>query len=259
MAVAVTRSSAIVHAAPRRGRRRRATSRPRRRSTAGRGRDARSSSRSPESSAGLRARAVFRALDPELEFEALARTATPSRRRPRRARRRLARGDPDRRAHRAQPPRPALGHRDADAPLRRRDRRHRRGSSTRARRRPACARSRSTPSHRRRANHRFGLDDARPDQGQPPARRRRDPPPVEPRAPPGLPVEVECDTLEQVRGGARAGADAILLDNMTPGPAARGRRPRRAAAPGSRPPAASRSRPSARSPRPASTTSRSAR
>lgn len=32
----------------------------------------------------------------------------------------------------------------------------------------------------------------------------------------GLPVEVEADTLEQVREALDAGADAILLDNMTP-------------------------------------------
>jgi nicotinate-nucleotide pyrophosphorylase (carboxylating) len=31
-----------------------------------------------------------------------------------------------------------------------------------------------------------------------------------------LPVEVECDTLEQVREALAAGADGILLDNMTP-------------------------------------------
>jgi nicotinate-nucleotide pyrophosphorylase (carboxylating) len=31
-----------------------------------------------------------------------------------------------------------------------------------------------------------------------------------------LPVEVECDTLDQVREALEAGADAILLDNMTP-------------------------------------------
>jgi len=29
-------------------------------------------------------------------------------------------------------------------------------------------------------------------------------------------VEVECDTLDQVRGALDAGADIILLDNMTP-------------------------------------------
>jgi nicotinate-nucleotide pyrophosphorylase (carboxylating) len=33
---------------------------------------------------------------------------------------------------------------------------------------------------------------------------------------PGRTVEVECDTSEQVAEAARAGADAVLLDNMTP-------------------------------------------
>ena len=33
---------------------------------------------------------------------------------------------------------------------------------------------------------------------------------------PRLSVEVECDTEEQVAEAARAGADAVLLDNMTP-------------------------------------------
>lgn len=32
---------------------------------------------------------------------------------------------------------------------------------------------------------------------------------------PGLPVEVECDTVEQVRDVLEAGADLVLLDNMT--------------------------------------------
>jgi nicotinate-nucleotide pyrophosphorylase (carboxylating) len=32
----------------------------------------------------------------------------------------------------------------------------------------------------------------------------------------GLPVEVECDTLDQVREAVQAGADEILLDNMPP-------------------------------------------
>jgi nicotinate-nucleotide pyrophosphorylase (carboxylating) len=32
----------------------------------------------------------------------------------------------------------------------------------------------------------------------------------------GLPVEVECDTLDQVREALDAGADRILLDNMSP-------------------------------------------
>jgi len=34
---------------------------------------------------------------------------------------------------------------------------------------------------------------------------------------PGRMVEIECDTLEQVAEAARAGADAVLLDNMDPG------------------------------------------
>jgi nicotinate-nucleotide pyrophosphorylase (carboxylating) len=34
---------------------------------------------------------------------------------------------------------------------------------------------------------------------------------------PGRLVEIECDALEQVAEAARAGADAVLLDNMDPG------------------------------------------
>jgi nicotinate-nucleotide pyrophosphorylase (carboxylating) len=34
---------------------------------------------------------------------------------------------------------------------------------------------------------------------------------------PGRRVEIECDTLDQVAQAARAGADAVLLDNMDPG------------------------------------------
>jgi nicotinate-nucleotide pyrophosphorylase (carboxylating) len=36
------------------------------------------------------------------------------------------------------------------------------------------------------------------------------------RAATHLPIEVECDTIEQVSEALEAGADAILLDNMTP-------------------------------------------
>jgi len=35
-------------------------------------------------------------------------------------------------------------------------------------------------------------------------------------AAPGLPVEVECDTLDQVAEAIAAGAELVLLDNMTP-------------------------------------------
>jgi nicotinate-nucleotide pyrophosphorylase (carboxylating) len=35
-------------------------------------------------------------------------------------------------------------------------------------------------------------------------------------APPGAKVEVECDTLEQVRAAIEAGADEVLVDNMSP-------------------------------------------
>ena len=33
---------------------------------------------------------------------------------------------------------------------------------------------------------------------------------------PGRHVQIECDTLEQVVEAARAGSDAVLLDNMDP-------------------------------------------
>jgi nicotinate-nucleotide pyrophosphorylase (carboxylating) len=35
-------------------------------------------------------------------------------------------------------------------------------------------------------------------------------------APAGTRVEIECDTLDQVRGAFAAGADIIMLDNMSP-------------------------------------------
>jgi len=66
-------------------------------------------------------------------------------------------------------------------------------------------------------NHRFGLDDAvlvkdnhlRAAGSVHEAVERV-------RATTDLPVEIECDTLEQVTEALAAGADAILLDNMTP-------------------------------------------
>jgi nicotinate-nucleotide pyrophosphorylase (carboxylating) len=36
------------------------------------------------------------------------------------------------------------------------------------------------------------------------------------RVAPDIPVEVECDTLDQVRQAVGAGARLVLLDNMTP-------------------------------------------
>ena len=41
---------------------------------------------------------------------------------------------------------------------------------------------------------------------------------------PGRLVEIECDALDQVAEAARAGADAVLLDNMDPGTVVRGHR-----------------------------------
>ena len=81
-------------------------------------------------------------------------------------------------------------------------------------------------------NHRMGLYDrvlvkdnhlalAGAELGDAVARARRDYP--------GVIVEVEADDLAGVRRGLDAGADWILLDNMTPGDDARGRRPHRRA------------------------------
>ncbi len=44
-------------------------------------------------------------------------------------------------------------------------------------------------------------------------------------------MEIECDTLDQVAEAARAGADAVLLDNMDPGDRRRGDRAWRTATP----------------------------
>ncbi len=46
---------------------------------------------------------------------------------------------------------------------------------------------------------------------------------------PGLHVQVECDTIEQVREALAAGATAILLDNMSIAETDRGRTPGRRA------------------------------
>lgn len=58
-------------------------------------------------------------------------------------------------------------------------------------------------------NHLAALAGQRPDPVAAAVRRAR-------RACPGLPIEVEADTLTQVRQAVAAGADLILLDNMSP-------------------------------------------
>ncbi|MCZ7638416.1 MAG: carboxylating nicotinate-nucleotide diphosphorylase [Verrucomicrobia bacterium] len=58
-------------------------------------------------------------------------------------------------------------------------------------------------------NHLAALAGQRPDPVTAAVRRAR-------RACPGLPIEVEADTLTQVRQAVAAGADLILLDNMSP-------------------------------------------
>ena len=67
-------------------------------------------------------------------------------------------------------------------------------------------------------NHRFGLDDAVliKDNHLRAAGSISDAVELVRRASGGLPVEVECDTLEQVAEAVEAGVDAILLDNMMP-------------------------------------------
>ena len=73
-------------------------------------------------------------------------------------------------------------------------------------------------------------------QGQPPGRHRASPRRCAGPATlwPGRMVEIECDALDQVAEAARAGADAVLLDNMDPATVRRGHRrwrtPRRARA-----------------------------
>ncbi len=65
-------------------------------------------------------------------------------------------------------------------------------------------------------NHRFGLDDAVLVKDNHLRAAGSVPAAVElVRAASALPIEVECDTLEQVAEALAAGVDAILLDNMT--------------------------------------------
>ena len=107
-------------------------------------------------------------------------------------------------------------------------------------------------------NHRMGLDDAILIKDNHVAIAGGIVPAIEAAAAadPDLAVEVEVDDLAQLDEALAAGADTILLDNMDPGFCA-GPSPASRVVPGSRPRVASRSTPSAPSPRPASTRSRS--
>jgi nicotinate-nucleotide pyrophosphorylase (carboxylating) len=64
-------------------------------------------------------------------------------------------------------------------------------------------------------NHRFGLDDGALIKDNHLLMAGSIADAVERTRATGLPVEVECDTLEQVRQAVEAGADRILLDNMS--------------------------------------------
>ena len=82
----------------------------------------------------------------------------------------------------------------------------------------ARAREVRRPLRRRHEPSRCGLDDGDPDQGQPHAagrRRRRSAWRARDAAAPGLPVEVEVETLDRSTRRLHAGADIMLLDNMT--------------------------------------------
>ena len=145
----------------------------------------------------------------------------------RRARRPGARGA-HRRADGPQPARPPLRDRDAHAPVTSPPSRARaRRSSTPARRRPACARSRSTrcaaaaarttaPASTTRSSSRRTTCGS-PAGSLPRSRALRN----------GLPIEVEAETLADVAEALEAGVDRILLDNMSPAEVARGGRARR--------------------------------
>ena len=131
-------------------------------------------------------------------------------------------GGAHRRAHRAQPARPALRDRDADPPLRRR--------SSRGTGATILDTRKTTPGLRALekyavrcgggTNHRAGLYDAilvkenhlRIAGGIAPAvAALRN----------GRPIEVEAETLDEVAEALEAGVERILLDNMTPAEVAR--------------------------------------
>ena len=149
-----------------------------------------------------------------------------------------------RRAHRAQFPAAAVRHRDARAPVRRRGRRpdhHPRHAQDDA----DAARAREVRGPRRRRDEPSRRPVRRdPDQGQPhpPCRRRARRGRPRARAHrPGLPIEIEAETLAQVDEALAAGAETILVDNMSDRPTSATPSRGRAAARRSRSPAASRS------------------
>ena len=131
-------------------------------------------------------------------------------------------------------------------------------SSTRARPpRPACTKHAVACGGGR--NHRFGLDDGVLVKDNHIRATGSIAQAVESlRASTPLPIEVECDTLDQVAEALASDADAILLDNMSLDDL-RSAVASPAVARGSKPRAESRSTTSAPSPRPESTRSPSAR
>ena len=126
---------------------------------------------------------------------------------------------------------------------------------------PGPARAREARrAHRRRHEPPLRPLRRRPDQGQPPApRRRRRRVASAVRRRPASRSRSSARRSTTSRAALDAGADTILLDNMTPAQLREAVGARRAAARRPRPPAASRSTRFARSPRPASTASPSAR
>ena len=229
-----------VRALPRRGRRRR---RPDERV----GRAGRRAARGVAAAEGARRRlrarrrggGVPRARPATCEFERLVHDGDVTQGEVARVSRQRARAA-HRRAHGAEPARPALRHRDAHPrATSTRSRARARRSSTRARRRPACARSRSSPCAAAAARTtasgsttRSSIKDnhLRLGGGVAAAVRRAQET--------ALPVEVECETLDDVRAALEAGADTHparqhdarpqLREAVRSSPAARRPRPRAA-------------------------------
>ena len=102
------------------------------------------------------------------------------------------------------------------ASTRRPGRRHRGGSSTRARPCPACAWRRSTRVTRGCHNHRIGLYDAFPDRKttSPPAAVIIGQSPKPGAIAPGKPVEV-VENLDELRQALEADADIVVLDELS--------------------------------------------